>query len=121
MNWFDLFLWQKEKSYLSSYLNFKYSYYHANSFVCNVIKGLRYPCDICGFEATRRDKLKMHKERKHFNPQPRKKRVPKYEAGQIHYCDKCDYKSVKMRNLQVNISLKNVAFPPIGLLEIYHS
>ena len=50
----------------------------------------------------RKDKLKVHKERKHFNPQPRKKRQPKYESGQVHYCDKCDYSNLKMRNLQVN-------------------
>ena len=71
--------------------------------VRTVHEGLRFPCDMCSYSATRPDKLKLHRERKHLNPSPRKVRKSKYEEGQEHFCDKCDYKSDKIKNLQAHM------------------
>ena len=48
-------------------------------------KEIKYPCDICDYQATVKGDLKIHKESKHF--------------GVKHPCSLCDYQATHKNSL----------------------
>ena len=64
-----------------------------NEHIQRVHEGIRYPCDLCDYQATKRGHLKTHKESKH--------------EGKRYPCPYCTQTATQKLNLKTHIKKKH--------------